>query len=249
VIAVSVNLGVADVVAAVTALRSATPPVTCLVDPDRGALASRVLAAAGARPARGTEAAGAVLVGLGAADAAAVRAAAAAARERGARWVLDLDTGGRPGGDALELLGARPAAVRGTPAEVRALATSGRPVEGEESLERVFHASNDLALRTGAVVAVSGEVALVTDGERCVRVEGGRLAPAAGVATAVAAVVAAHLAVTDDALLAVVAAHAQVAAAAEVAAGGRAAGADLEGWVEATAALGPDVLAERTRLA
>ena len=75
--------------------------------------------------------------------------------------------------------------------------------------------------RTGGVVAVSGEVDLVTDGRRTVRVGGGSalLTRTTGAGCALGALVAAYVAATGDALTGTVAAHAHVAVAAERAAG------------------------------
>lgn len=236
--AVSVNLDVRDVVAALHALHDATPLVHALVGPGVAPVAASALAAVGAvsssagdgraapAPAVPAGRAGSVLVGLGGLDEEGTRAAhrlATTASEQGTAWVLDPGTAGGPAWlarKALHLLTCRPTVVRGTAAEVLSLAGAGDRVADAVSIEQAFQRVGELARRTGAVVAVSGEVDLVTDGERAVRLEGGdpRLAVVPGVGTALAALVAAYAAVVDDAVLAAVAAHTHVAAAAAAAA-------------------------------
>jgi hydroxyethylthiazole kinase len=126
-------------------------------------------------------------------------------------------------GLAAELLAARPAVVRGNASEVMALAgagSGGRGVDSTAKVDDALDAAVALARRTGGVVAVSGEVDVVTDGSRTVRVGGGSvlLTRTTGAGCALGALVAAYVAVTDDPLTGAVAAHAHVALAAEAAA-------------------------------
>jgi hydroxyethylthiazole kinase len=173
--------------------------------------------------------ASAVLVNVGTVNrrtAEAMRLAAASAARAGTPWVLDpVAVGGLAFRTelAVELLGSRPAVVRGNASEVMALAgagSGGRGVDSTAKADDALDAAADLARRTGGVVAVSGEVDLVTDGSRTVRVGGGSvlLTRTTGAGCALGALVAAYLAVADDPLTGAVAAHAHVALAAEAAA-------------------------------
>src|SRR3712207_7956746 len=89
--------------------------------------------------------------------------------------------------------------------EVMALAgagSGGRGVDSTDSTENAAKAAAELATRTGGVVAVSGEVDLVTDGRRTVRVGGGSalLTHTTGAGCALGALVAAYVAATEDPL-------------------------------------------------
>jgi len=112
-------------------------------------------------------------------------AAAAAAREAGRPWVLDPVA---VGATALRneicaaLAAHRPDVVRANASEVLALAKllgiatgagRGRGVDAGDAVNEAVEAARGLARRLGSVVAVTGAVDLVTDGEREVRVEGG----------------------------------------------------------------------------
>src|SRR5690606_30334187 len=141
------------------------------------------------------------------------------------RWVLDpVAIGTLPVRTALaaELVRARPAIVRGNASEIIALAglgSGGRGVDSTVGSEEALDAATSIARRWGAVVAVSGEVDVVTDGFEVVRVAGGdrMLTLVTGGGCSLGATMAAFLAVVDP-LSAAVAASVTHAVAAEQAA-------------------------------
>ena len=74
------------------------------------------------------------------------------------------------------LVALRPTVIRGNPSEVLALAgtlATGRGVDTTDSVDTAEQAAQDLARRTGAVVAVSGPVDYITDGVASFRVDNG----------------------------------------------------------------------------
>lgn len=224
--------------AARDALRADAPLVQCLTNTVVQTLTANALLAVGAAPAMvdAPEEAGdfaavasAVLVNVGtvhARTAEAMRLAGRSAGAAGTPWVLDpVAVGGLAYRTALaaELVELQPRVVRGNASEVMALAgagAGGRGVDSTAGTDDAAKAAAELAGRTGGVVAVSGEVDLLTDGDRILRVGGGSvlLTRTTGAGCALGALVAAYLAVTDDALLGAAAAHAHVALAAERAA-------------------------------
>jgi hydroxyethylthiazole kinase len=228
----------APLTAARLALPGAAPLVHCLTNTVVQTLTANALLAVGAAPAMVDEpaeaegfaaVASAVLVNVGTVNqrtAEAMRLAAASATRAGTPWVLDPVAVGALAyrtGLAAELLAARPAVVRGNASEVMALAgagSGGRGVDSTAKVDDALDAAVALARRTGGVVAVSGEVDVVTDGSRTVRVGGGSvlLTRTTGAGCALGALVAAYVAVTDDPLTGAVAAHVHVALAAEAAA-------------------------------
>ncbi|GAA1735661.1 hydroxyethylthiazole kinase [Isoptericola hypogeus] len=123
-----------------------------------------------------------LLVNLGTPHAeqrAAALEAATAAREAGTPWVLDpVAVGSLPVRTQLAhaLLAHRPTVVRGNASEVLALAgagAGGRGVDTTDTPEAALPAARRLAADAGSVVAVSGPVDVVTDGDRVVRVHTG----------------------------------------------------------------------------
>ncbi|RBY80987.1 hydroxyethylthiazole kinase [Geodermatophilus sp. TF02-6] len=253
-----------DLRAARAALTARTPLVHCLTNTVVQTITANALLAAGAAPAMvdAPEEAGdfaavasAVLVNVGtvhARTAEAMRIAARSAGAAGTPWVLDpVAVGGLAYRTELatELVGLRPTVVRGNASEVMALAGAGRGgrgVDSTDSAEDAAKAAAELAARTGGVVAVSGEVDLVTDGRRTLRVGGGSplLTRTTGAGCALGALVAAYVAVTGDALTGAVAAHAHVALAAEVAADvADGPGTFAPAWLDALDALDGDSLA------
>lgn len=233
----AVDLG-KDLRTAREALRSEAPLVHCLTNTVVQTLTANALLAVGAAPAMvdAPEEAGdfaavasAVLVNVGtvhARTAEAMRLAGRSAGAAGTPWVLDpVAVGGLAYRTSLaaELVELRPTVVRGNASEVMALAGSGaggRGVDSTAATDDAAKAAAELALRTGGIVAVSGEVDLLTDGRRTVRVGGGSLllTRTTGAGCALGAMVAAYLAVTGDPLVGAAAAHAHVALAAERAA-------------------------------
>ncbi|WP_052226759.1 hydroxyethylthiazole kinase [Microbacterium mangrovi] len=158
--------------------------------------------------------------------------AARAASEAGTPWVLDpVAIGVLPVRTSLahDLAELRPTAIRGNASEVLALAgtgSGGRGVDAADTTDAAEPAAVDLARRLGSVVAVSGAVDLITDGDRVARVAGGSalLTRVTGGGCALGALTAAFLGAArgseHDAFAAVVAAHDVYSAAAEVAASG-----------------------------
>ncbi|MCJ1703693.1 hydroxyethylthiazole kinase [Rathayibacter sp. VKM Ac-2926] len=196
-------------------LRRTAPLVQCITNAVVTGFTANSLLALGASPAMcdlpgeaGVFAgiASATLVNLGTPHAEqrdGAREAVAAASAAGTPWVLDpVAVGPLPVRTALaaELLEARPAIIRGNASEILALAglgAGGRGVDAVDGPEEALEAANALARRSGAVVAVSGAVDVVTDGERVVRVTGGHplLTRVTGGGCALGAVMAAFLGV------------------------------------------------------
>jgi hydroxyethylthiazole kinase len=224
--------------AASAALRDSAPLVHCLTNTVVQTITANALLAIGAAPAMVDEpaeagefaaVASAVLVNVGTVQqrtAEAMRLAARAATEAGTPWVLDpVAVGGLTFRTelAVELVELRPTVVRGNASEVMALAGTGKGGRGVDSTatpEDALEAAGELARRTRGVVAVSGPVDVVTDGERVVRIGGGSplLTRTTGAGCALGAVVAAYVAAAADPLSGTVTAHAHVALAAETAA-------------------------------
>lgn len=168
------------------------------------------------------EAADGLLVNLGTPYAeqrvAAVEAATRAA-EVGTPWVLDpVAVGALPVRTelAVRLLASKPTVVRGNASEVVALAAAaglgdapgegggaGRGTDATIDVESALPAARRLARRTGGVVAVSGPVDVITDGDRVARVPTGdpMLTLVTGGGCALGAVVAAFLGATDAGVL------------------------------------------------
>lgn len=172
-------------------MRETSPLVQCITNYVAMNVAANVLLAAGASPAMvhakeeaGEFAgfAGALTVNIGTlspAWIAGMKAAAQGAARAGKPWVLDpvahFATAFRRQAVA-ELLELRPAVIRGNASEIIALAGgqgSGRGVDSGDSVELAEDAAQRLASSQGAVIAVTGPVDFVTDGDRAARVYGG----------------------------------------------------------------------------
>ncbi|MDR6174892.1 hydroxyethylthiazole kinase [Nocardioides zeae] len=156
-----------------------------------------------------------------------LRTAARAAHDAGTPWVLDPVVVGagiaQHDAFAAELLELRPTAIRGNASEVLALAggaSTSKGVDATASTEEVVDLAAALARRTGAVVAVSGEVDRITDGTEVVAVPGGHpwLPRVTATGCALGGLTATFLGAGTAPLQAVVAAHAVLAVAAERAA-------------------------------
>lgn len=223
-------------------LRSASPLTHCITNAVVTGFTANVLLAIGAAPAMvdivsesGMFAAVAsgLLVNLGTPtpeQRAAALEAAAAANRSGTPWVLDpVAIGSLPVRTALahDLVALRPTAIRGNASEILALAglsTGGRGVDATDTPEAALDAARVLAERCGSVVAVSGEVDLITDGSRVIRIANGDalLTRVTGGGCALGAVMAAFLGVARaagaDPLAAVTAATLAYTVAAERAA-------------------------------
>lgn len=172
-------------------LRRTSPLVQCITNYVAMNYAANVLLAAGASPAMvhapeeaGEFAglAGAITINIGTLSSPwldGMQAAAKVAHESGKPWVLDpvahFATAFRR--TAVEqLLALKPTIIRGNASEIMALAgdaSSGRGVDSGDSVERAEASALALARQTGAVVAVTGAVDFVTDGEKAARIAGG----------------------------------------------------------------------------
>lgn len=254
-------------------LREAPPLTHCITNAVVTGFTANVLLALGAAPAMvdivdeaGMFAgiASGVLINLGTPTseqrAAAVEAVAGAAAS-GTPWVLDpVAIGALPVRTALahQLVGHRPTAIRGNASEILALAglsVGGRGVDATDSTDSAADAALSLARSTGGVVAVSGPVDLITDGERVLRVSNGHelLTRVTGGGCALGAVMAAFLgaarATTHDALSAVASASLVYTIAAERAAAVSAGpGSFAVALLDALAAVGADDIRAAARV-
>jgi len=237
---VTYRLPAAQVASVLDRVRERAPLVHCLTNIVVAGFTANVLLAAGASPAmvendqesaEFAAIADTVLVNLGtlsAERARAMRAAAGSARTAGTPWVLDPVAVGALAFRttlAAELLQLRPAVVRANPSEVISLAGAtggGRGVDSTAESAAAVPAARDLAGRLGTVVAVSGAVDYITDGQQVLAVHTGHplMTRVTGVGCALGSLVAACCAVEDSALVAAAAATAVLTVAAEVAAVG-----------------------------
>lgn len=225
---------------ALEAVRERAPLVQCLTNTVVGGWTANVLLAAGAAPAMvsSPEEAGsfagvadAVLINTGTLQrttATAMEAAVAGAAAQ-VPWVLDpVGVGGAGLAWRTEVAGdllarSAPVIIRGNPSEILALAGGpggGRGPESGNAPEEAVPAAGRLAREHGSVVAVSGAVDHITDGQRLVRVDNGHrwLTKVTGGGCALGALMAAYAATVDDPVLAAVAATATYTVAAEQAA-------------------------------
>lgn len=246
-------------------LRARTPLVQCITNSVVTGFTANALLALGATPAMVdipgeagifASIADGVLVNLGtptSEQCAAALEVPAATR----RWVLDpVAIGVLPVRTALasQLLAARPAIVRGNASEILALVGTGeggRGVDATDSPEAALTAAATIARRSGAVVAVSGPVDLVTDGSVVVRVSGGNalLTRVTGGGCSLGATMAAFLGVCAPLPAAVAASAAHSAAAELAAARAEGPGSFAVAFLDALAAIEPTSLDEPGRLA
>jgi hydroxyethylthiazole kinase len=221
-------------------VRERAPLVHCLTNLVVTNFTANVLLALGAAPAMviaREEVAGfaplanAVSVNLGTLDlpqSKSIRAAVDAANGAGKPWVLDPVAVGPlkfRTGFAFDLLDLHPAVIRGNASEIISLsggAASGRGVDSTALTDAALDAAQLLALKTRAVVAVTGATDYVTDGRRTVALSNGSvlMTRVTGVGCALSATVAAFIGVAnaDDYWLATTAALAVSAVAGELAA-------------------------------
>lgn len=247
-------------------LRNQRPLVQCITNYVSMDIAANLLNATGASPAMVHDAheagefaavASAVVVNIGTLSppwVKGMKAAVAVAHERGTPWVLDPVAVGATSyrrETAGMLLGYQPTVIRGNPSEIRSLAMSsaeGKGVDTDTTSAAALTSATELALRTGAVVAVTGEEDLVTDGDRTLVVRGGdsRMPMITALGCAVSALVGACCAVEPDPLAASATALALVAVAGERA-GTHAEGPGSLRWglLDALSTLEPEALADR----
>lgn len=228
-----------DCATVVEEVRHRAPLVHCLTAAVSMNLVADATLAAGARPMM-TETeqeapfvvrrADALLANLGTLSTdgmAGIPATVRVAVERGIPWVLDpAAIGPSPVRVELarELLAQGPTLVRANASEVLVLAgagSGGRGADASDGVDEALPAALDLARHHGCVVAVSGEVDLVTDGSRVVHVANGHpmLTRVTGTGCALGALSAACLAVTGEPLEAAVTATVWMGLAGQQAAG------------------------------
>jgi len=158
---------------------------------------------------------------------ASMKAAVEAAAARGIPWALDpVGVGATRFRDqtAADLARRKPSAIRGNASEIMALAglagAGTRGVDSTQGSDAALDAARRLARETGAVVAVTGAVDHVTDGEALVSIANGHamMARVTGLGCTATALVGAALAVEEDRLLACAAGLAFLGIAGEIAA-------------------------------
>ncbi|TDQ24950.1 hydroxyethylthiazole kinase [Raoultella sp. BIGb0149] len=138
----------------------------------------------------------------------AMRAAVRSAQQAGKPWALDPVAVGAltlRSEFCRDLLTLQPAAVRGNASEIMALAGmsgGGRGVDTTDTAAAALPAARALARQLNTVVAVTGEVDYVTDGQRTRAVSGGDplMTRVVGTGCALSAVVAASTALPGDRL-------------------------------------------------
>lgn len=211
----------ANAAASLHLFREKSPLVHCLTNDVVQTFTANVLLALGASPAmvidpeeaaQFSALADAVLINVGTltqsrskAMLAAVQAAGNAQRP----WTLDPVAVGAltfRSDFCQRLLEHRPAALRGNASEIMALArqsASGRGVDSLHDSAAALDAATLLARNSGAIVAVTGEIDYVTDGERILAVAGGSplMTRVVGTGCALSAVVAGFASLPGDRLL------------------------------------------------
>ena len=185
-----------------------------------------------------------------------MEAAAAVMAAAGKPWVLDPVAVGATGlrRDAgARLLALKPSIIRGNASEIMALAgadAAGKGADAADAVADAEGAARALARQTGGVVAVTGEVDFVTDGDAAFRIAGGHaLMPRITVLGCSLTGIVAAFAVDRPALQATVAALAYYAVA------GEKAGAIADGpasfqiaFIDALYALTPDDVSAHARI-
>ncbi|MHC2485181.1 hydroxyethylthiazole kinase [Rhizobium leguminosarum] len=252
------------------AMREKPPLVQCITNYVAMNIAANVLLASGASPAmvhaaeEAAEFAGiasALTINIGTLSTQwidGMQAAAKAATSAGKPWVLDpvahYATAFRRNAVA-DLLALRPTIIRGNASEIIAMAggeSRGQGVDSRDPVEQAEGSARWLAERQRAVVAVTGAVDFVTDGEKAVRIEGGSalMPQVTALGCSLTCLVGAFAATApEDIFGATVAALATFAIAGEEAALG-AAGPGSFSWrfLDALAALDPETLDARARI-
>jgi len=208
----------ADLFSFVNRVRERAPLVHCLTNLVVTNFTANVLLAIGAAPAmvvareevgEFAPIANALSVNLGTLDvpqSRAIRAAVDAANGAGKPWVLDPVAVGPLSFRtefALDLLDSKPAVIRGNASEIISLsggAASGRGVDSTAATDAALDAAQVLALKTQAVVAVTGETDYVTDGRRVIALSNGSplMTRVTGVGCALSATVAAFVGTASD---------------------------------------------------
>jgi hydroxyethylthiazole kinase len=254
---------------ALALLRASPPLVQCITNIVVAQWSANVLLAAGAAPAMVDNqneaglfaaAADAVLINLGTPyndTAEAMLAAVTTAVANATPWVLDPVAVGPLAwrtelAHALLAVGS-PTVIRGNASEILALGggTGGKGVDSLDTPEAALTAAQSLALRYDTVVAVSGAVDHITDGNRTVRVSNGHpvMTQVTGVGCALGALIAAFAGTVDDPLIAATAATAMLTVAADGAAlSSIRPGSFAVALLDELSDVSPGSLAERVRL-
>lgn len=142
---------------------------------------------------------------------AAMKLAVSRAEARGRPWVLDPVGAGATtyrSAVAVDLAGRKPAVIRGNASEILSLAGAAteatRGVDSTQAAEAALEAARALARRANAVVAVTGAVDYVTDGERTAACHNGHplMTRVTGMGCTASTLVGACLAVEPDPLTA-----------------------------------------------
>ncbi len=206
--------------ASLALLRQRAPLVHCLTNEVVQAFTANTLLALGAAPAMVVEPeeaaqfsamADALLVNIGTlchSRAQAMLAAIQAANQAGTPWVLDPVAVGPltyRTGFARSLLPLHPAAIRGNASEILALAGEsalGRGVDSADDSRHALSAARKLAADYQTLVAVTGRLDFITDGERIWSVDDGHplMTRVTGTGCALSAVAAAFCALPGDRL-------------------------------------------------
>lgn len=206
--------------------RTRSPLTHCMTNDVVQTFTANVLLALGASPAMVIEAeeaeqfasvADALLINVGtltAPRAQAMRRAIERAVAAGKPWTLDPVAVGALAYRTRfcqQILSLKPAAIRGNASEILALAgmsAGGRGVDTTDTASNALPAAIALARQTNAIVAVTGEVDYVTDGQRTQTITGGdvMMTRVVGTGCALSAVVAASCSLPGDRLDNVVAA-------------------------------------------
>lgn len=172
-------------------LRAETPLVQCITNYVAMNIAANVVLAAGGSPAMVhapeeidsfTPVCGGLTLNLGTLSQrwlTSMKAAAQVANANDIPWVLDpvahfISNFRRQA--AQDLLSLRPAILRGNASEIIALAgatTAGKGADSGDTVDDAEDAAKAIARAHGSVVAVTGPVDFVTDGQRVARVTGG----------------------------------------------------------------------------
>lgn len=201
-------------------LQRHAPLIHCMTNDVVQTFTANVLLALGASPAMVIDAreaaqfsaiANALLINVGTlteSRAQAMRAAVESANRAGTPWTLDPVAVGAltlRSDFCRDLLQRHPSAIRGNASEILALAgisAGGRGVDTTDTAAAALPAAQNLARASGGVVAVTGEVDYITDGERTLAVEGGSplMTRVVGTGCALSAVVAASCALPGERL-------------------------------------------------
>ena len=157
----------------------------------------------------------------------AMRRAAGRAQRDGIPWVLDPVGAGATAyrtSVGADLAGRRPTVIRGNASEIMVLAgvlaAAGKGVDSTQATETALRPARTLARATGALVAMTGAVDYVTDGERLVEIRNGHsmMARVTGLGCTATAIVGAFVGANDAPFAATVAALATLGVAGELAA-------------------------------